>query len=69
MGDVVEISSKATTPADVLAVLTPDAERMRAVVVVALLDDGSWHVRHSTTQQSIVDSAAVQLLRHLTRGE
>lgn len=69
MADIIEISSRATTPADVIATLTPDADRMRAIVVVALLDDGSWHVRHSTAQQSIVDSAAMQLMRHLTRGE
>lgn len=63
MAEIVAISSKATTPADILDTLRPDAERMRAIVTVVLLDDGSWHVRTSTTQQSIVDSAAINLLK------
>lgn len=47
-------------------VLLPDAHRMRAIVAVVLLEDGSWHVRHSNTQTSIVHSAAVNLLRFVT---
>lgn len=63
MADVVTIPSRLTTPADLLDTLRADADRMRAIVVVVLMEDGTWHVRHSTTQSSIVDSAAVRLLR------
>jgi hypothetical protein len=63
---VTRLGSAATTPADVIATLTPDAERMRAIVCVVLMEDGTWHVRHSTTQQSIVDSAAINLMKFVT---
>ncbi len=62
-GTITRMGSAATTPADVLDTMRADADRMRAVVCVVLMDDGNWHIRHSTTQQSIVDSAAVNLLR------
>jgi hypothetical protein len=68
MAEIVTLSSAATTPADILDTLRPDADRMRALIAVVLMEDGSWHVRHSTTQQSIVDSAAVNLLRHQLRN-
>lgn len=67
MSDVVRIGSAATLPADLIDTLRQDAERMRALVCVVLMDDGTWHVRHTTAQQSIVDSAAVNLMRYLTR--
>ena len=63
MAEVVKLDSAAVTPRDILEQVLPDADRMRAVAVVVLLDDGSWHVRHSTTQQSVIDSAAVQFLK------
>ena len=63
MSNVIDLPSAAMSPADVLDTLRPDADRVRAVVVVALMDDGSWHVRHSTAQASVIDSAAVNLLR------
>jgi hypothetical protein len=66
MADIVRIGSASTTPAEVIETLAVDADRMRAVVCVVLLDDGSWHVRHSTCQQSIVDSAAVNLMKFVT---
>jgi len=44
VADVVKLGSSATTPADLLGTMSADADRMRAVVVVALMDDGSWHV-------------------------
>lgn len=53
----------ATSPADILAAMAPDAQRIRTIVVVALLEDGTWCVRHSTAPQSIIDSAAVNLLK------
>jgi hypothetical protein len=53
-------------PREILQTLLPDADRMRAVVAVVLLEDGSWHVRHSNTQTSIVHSAAINLLRFVT---
>lgn len=66
MADVVQLGSAATTPTALIDTLKSDADRMRAVVCVVLMNDGSWHVRHSTTQQSIVDSAAVNLMRFVT---
>lgn len=63
MHDVPRIG--ATTPADLIATLAKDAGRMRAVVAVVLTEDGSWHVRHSTAPQSIIDAAAINLMREL----
>jgi mannose-6-phosphate isomerase-like protein (cupin superfamily) len=63
VADIVDIPSKATTPAELMASLEPDATRLRAVVIVALDEAGDWHVRHSTTQHSIVCAASVHLLR------
>lgn len=65
MGEVVPIGAQ-TTPRDIFETLMPDAERMSAVVVVVMMDDGSWHVRHSTARQSFIDSAAINLIKYVT---
>lgn len=67
MSDVLQFPAP-DGPRQILETLLPDADRMRAIVTVVLLEDGSWHVRHSNTQASIVHSAAINLLRFATAG-
>lgn len=68
MGEVTRLPTAMVTPSDLLTVLGDDAPNMRLLVAVVLLDDGTWHVRHSTALQSLVHSAAIRLLGHATVG-
>lgn len=67
MTNVVTLPSAALTPTDLLRSLEREAENMRAVVVVSLGVDGTWCVAHSTTQQSVIDSAAINLLKYVSK--
>lgn len=63
MDNIVNLPTAAISPQTLIETLLKDAGRMSAVVVMIKMEDGSWHLRHSTMTTSTLDLASMQLLK------
>lgn len=65
--NVVPIPTSAITPQALIETLSRDAERMSAMIVMIKMEDGSWHLRHSTMPTSTLELASIKLVKEIVR--